>query len=380
MTFISVRGNALSLPVADASVDLIITSPPYFAHRSYESNAEALENQIGAEPTTADFLKALWDVTAECWRVLKPTGSMWVNLGDKYDKKHRTTNGSGRGELRTKSLMGMPWRYALGCIDANGEAGGQWILRSEVIWHKPNGLPESVSDRVVRKHEQWFHLTKEEVYFSAADTLRRDLGEGRLGPLPDSVWSINTEGLRGVPDHLPQHFAAYPSALPARIIQGWAPEAICTSCGTAIKRQLVRTFAGAHNLQEGERQKRRSGVRSGGTAVTLGRTDQIERRLGAEVCACGNPTAARRNAVVLDPFGGSGTTAAVAHHMGRTGISVDLSEDYARLAAWRAQGDQRIVRRLASTDPCNVIDLSTRSAVPPTVRTAPDDRDGLAAG
>lgn len=115
------------------SVDLIVTSPPYFALRSYTDGGEHYDGQIGSEATPRAFLEALWTVTAECKRVLKPSGSMWVNLGDKY---------SGG-----KSLMGLPWRYAIGCIDNLG-----LILRAEVVWSKPNGLPESVTDRVRRSH------------------------------------------------------------------------------------------------------------------------------------------------------------------------------------------------------------------------------------
>ncbi|MEK9724720.1 MAG: site-specific DNA-methyltransferase, partial [Rhodospirillaceae bacterium] len=136
-----VRGDAVSLPLADESVDLIVTSPPYFALRSYTDGGEHYDGQIGSEDTPAAFLEALWAVTAECKRVLKPSGSMWVNLGDKYGDK---------------SLMGLPWRYAIGCIDNLG-----LILRAEVVWSKPNGLPESVTDRVRRSHEQWFMFTKE---------------------------------------------------------------------------------------------------------------------------------------------------------------------------------------------------------------------------
>ena len=115
------RANALAIPLADDSVDAIIKSPPYFALRSYQDDGEHYDGQIGSEPTPRDFLEALWAVTAECKRVLKPSGSMFVNLGDKYA-------GSGDG-IPAKSLMGLPWRYAIGCIDQLG-----LILRAEMIW------------------------------------------------------------------------------------------------------------------------------------------------------------------------------------------------------------------------------------------------------
>lgn len=109
------RGNALALALADESVDLIVTSPPYFGLRSYQDGGEHYAGQIGDEPTPAEFVDALIAATAEMVRVLKPSGSIWVNLGDKY--------------ASTKSLIGIPWRYALRCIDDLG-----LILRAEVIW------------------------------------------------------------------------------------------------------------------------------------------------------------------------------------------------------------------------------------------------------
>jgi site-specific DNA-methyltransferase (cytosine-N4-specific) len=209
---------------------------------------------------------------------------MFINLGDKY--------------AGNKSLMGLPWRYALGCID--GKAGDPLILRAEIIWHKLNGLPESVTDRVRRNHEQWFHFTREGSYFSGVDEIREsttsadglsweqrkalgfkgatrginiqkqpatdgNFAPNPLGKLPGSVWSMALEPLR-VPDWLGvDHFAAFPTEWPRKLITGWSPE--------------------------------------GG--------------------------------VVLDPFGGTGTVAMVARALGRQALHVDLSIDYLKLAKWR---------------------------------------------
>jgi site-specific DNA-methyltransferase (cytosine-N4-specific) len=327
MTARVIRGDARNLPLADASVDLIVTSPPYFGLRSYQDGGEHYAGQVGDEATPQEFLEALWACTAEWMRVLKPSGSLWVNLGDKYSQRvairpssHQdglfpdredlpkdwkrdkalgltrmpyqniVDSESGR-YVREKSLIGLPWRYALGCIDHLG-----LILRAEVIWSKPNGLPESVTDRVRRSHEQWFHMVKEPRYFSAVDEVREaytlpqaSWGHTRgavvaydasrstgyehndtkaanpLGKLPGSVWTVPTEPLR-VPDHLGvDHFAAFPTEWPRRIIRGWSAPGM----------------------------------------------------------------------TVLDPFGGTGTTALVASALGRIGISVDLSHDYCRLATWR---------------------------------------------
>lgn len=186
-----IRANALDLPLADASVDLVVTSPPYFGLRSYQDGGEHYDGQIGDEATPAEFVDALLAATREMVRVLKPSGSIWVNLGDKYSatttwatKHGRGANSLAAGEyiprdavvkerplstgVPTKSLVGVPWRYALRCIDDLG-----LILRAEVIWSKPNGLPESVTDRVRRSHETWFHFTREPRYFSAVDEVSR---------------------------------------------------------------------------------------------------------------------------------------------------------------------------------------------------------------
>lgn len=311
------QADARHLPLPDGSVDLVVTSPPYYALRSYQDDGEHYAGQLGGEATPTEFVDALLDVTREMIRVLKPSGSIWVNLGDKYSasasgpagasslvsatqKERNALNGRRHLPLTIphKSLMGIPWRYALRCIDELG-----LILRAEVIWSKPNGLPESVTDRVRRSHEQWFHFTRSPRYFSAIDEIREqcyvreprpnerlglpgggmqgqrnipgrsDYGQegskprqwNPLGKLPGSVWTVPTQPLT-VPDDLGiDHFAAFPMEFPRRIIAGWSP--------------------------------------AGGT--------------------------------VLDPFGGTGTVALVAAALGRLVHHVDLSGDYCRLARWR---------------------------------------------
>ena len=347
-----VRSDATAIPLGDNTVDLIVTSPPYFALRSYQDGGEHYDGQIGSEATPTAFLEALWAVTAECWRVLKPSGSLFVNLGDKYvgsavvgsggkgeaSKVHgggsnlkANTQADGRrvtyGGIRAKSLMGLPWRYAIGCIDGQADPDGRgWVLRSEIVWSKPNGLPESVTDRVRRSHENWFHLTKEGRYYSNVDEVREPAatadpenpsyrenksakrrkglatppgqskpsleGAAReatnpLGKLPGSVWTVPTQPLI-VPDWLDvDHFAAFPTEWPRRLILGWSPP----------------------------------------------------------------------DGVVLDPFGGTGTTAMVARALGRYGVSCDLSGDYQRLAKWRIWQSGQAARVAAKTDGERQMDL-----------------------
>lgn len=425
-----VKADSRNLPYADDSVDLIVTSPPYFALRSYQDGGEHYTGQVGEEATPAEFVASLIEVTRECVRVLKPAGSLWVNLGDKYarsggvDRKARSEPGSGdvgnrkadrqvqRGVdgVREKSLIGIPWRYAIACIDDLG-----LILRAEVIWSKPNGLPESVTDRVRRSHEQWFHFTLQPRYFSAVDEIReqaeadraqavraaalaaeRGIGEahrqallsrglgdqGRsaatqsgtgkntaevlrlcaeadealgsytreftmtsqaLGKLPGSVWTIPTEPLK-VPAELGiDHFAAFPTEWPRRIINGFSPAGICDECGEG-RRPVTKT----QRTKDGEPVDLGGWKRGGVQEVTEGVGNWrfgTDRSITGYACACGtDPEWGTHPAVVLDPFGGTGTTAMVAKALGRHGITVDMSADYCRLAEWRTNDEAQIER------------------------------------
>lgn len=354
------RGDARNLPLPDESVDIIVTSPPYFALRDYKDGDDSLAGQIGAESTPDQFLDALWACAQEWWRVLASGGSLWVNLGDKY------VNGQGRvgsSVVRPKSLMGLPWRFAIGMTDGKGDPDGiGWVLRAEIVWAKPNGLPESVRDRVRRSHEQWFHFTKSERYYSAVDAIRQPHksepgreGQGALrgqrsiretgpnsgsynplGALPGSVWTVPTEPLK-VPVELGvDHFAAFPSEWPRRIILGWAPtRGVCTTCGEGLR--PVKEYAGEHIHRKDQ---------DGYSPHAEGRQPPPQWKGGVNpnpatitdwVCTCDTP-GTTRPAIILDPFGGTGTTAAVAKALGCAGISIDLSTSYCKLARWRCNG------------------------------------------
>jgi DNA modification methylase len=369
------HGNALALPQPDASVDLVVTSPPFFGLRSYTDGGEHYGGQIGSEATPGEFLDALAAATAEMTRVLKPSGSIFVNLGDKYAQNtERSRNGlsgtlDGGKPLRdaaetvttprrsngvpTKSLMLLPERYRIRCVDDLG-----LIARAVIVWAKPNGLPESVKDRVRRSHEDWVHLTREPRYFSGIDEIRepskpenlryfstqgqnttshgvaRRAAQGRsvddpansgrgiacnpLGKLPGSVWTIPTQPLRVPPELGIDHFAAFPMEWPSRLIRGWSPAGVCVECGEGRRPVRVREMA-------------RGASRSTITGYS---------------CACDVPTAPTRPAVVLDSFGGTGTTVLMARALGRQGHYVDLSADYCRLAEWRLT-DARQAKRAA---------------------------------
>ena len=401
MTAIVLRGDARGLPLPDGCADLIVTSPPYFGLRDY-----GYDGQIGSEGTPGEWLEALWACTAEWVRVLKPEGSLFVNLGDSYNSGpsgRRVSSGlagtpqAARGSIAglgaragavcsdgsraparaaPKSLLGLPWRYAIGCMDRLG-----LILRAEVIWAKPNGLPESVTDRVRRAHEQVFHFTRQPRYYAAVDEIRepyegtpqrrfsprikdrRDegrpitgwnvrwdeptAGENPLGKLPGSVWTVPSAPLQ-VPARLGvDHFAAFPPALVRPLVLGWSPPGVCTACGQGRRPVSdVRYLSGTNRpgYETAATGRHRTHIRMGdGMRVTI----------TGYACACPQPDAPTRPAVVLDPFGGTGTTALVASAYGRHAITVDLSADYCRLAAWRVSdpGERARARELPKPPP-----------------------------
>lgn len=300
-----------------SSVDCCVTSPPYWGLRDY-----GVAGQLGLEPTPAAYVESLLSVLREVHRVLKDDGTLWLNLGDSYagswgaqsrgDASPDVTHGAshisagsqiahmprgraGTGSnhrtpgLKPKDMVGIPWRVAF----ALREDG--WWLRSEIIWHKPNPMPESVEDRPTKAHEKVFLLSKRETYFYNARAIAEPLTQPRSAtaedaaraftrrrntaprsPQPDAhlsrptpetrnardVWTVPSEPYRGA------HFACFPKALAARCILAGCP--------------------------------------MGG--------------------------------VVLDPFFGSGTTGQVAASLGRRWLGVELNPKDERL--WRERTSQ----------------------------------------
>jgi hypothetical protein len=405
-------------------VDLLLCSPPYWSLRSYADNGEHYEGQIGSEETPAEYVAALLRCTREWVRVLKPAGSIFVNLGDKYAGGGQGGHGGGRlngrvgqgalaagyahpkdAGVRDKSLLGLPWRYALSCIDQLGLILRQDCIDDEdggaYVWAKPNGLPESVADRCRRAHEYVFHFVKQPRYYSAVDEIRephapetaaryaagykvpkraapemglssRGIFNGEpqatnpLGKLPGSVWEIPSAPLV-VPDRVAHarccggrkrpgctdgldHFAAFPPELPRRIILGWSPSGICTECGEGRRPQVLREIGPDH--------QGRVGTLHGGDRARLGHATERKmldglslRTITGYACACQGASAPARPAVVVDPFGGTGTTALVADVLGRTGITIDRSLDYCRLARWRTTDPAERARALGVPKP-----------------------------
>ncbi len=191
------------------SVRCVVTSPPYWGLRDY-----GIDDQIGLELTMPQFIQKLVAVFAEVRRVLTDDGTLWINIGDGYtsgnrgyratDKKNPARAMTVRPDtpegLKPKDLMGIPWRLAFALQDDG------WYLRTDIIWNKPNAMPESVKDRPTRSHEFLFMFSKSEKYFYNSDAVKQVADGGGLRNLR-TVWSVNTKPYAGA------HFATFPPEL-----------------------------------------------------------------------------------------------------------------------------------------------------------------------
>lgn len=384
------QADSRRLPLPDHCVQCVVTSPPYWGLRDY-----GVEGQIGLEPTPEAFVASMVAVFREVWRVLRDDGVLWLNLGDSYNahpgqrkvtdlagEKQRSNRGSPGApsrhveSLKPKDLIGIPWRVAF-ALQADG-----WYLRSDVIWAKPNPMPESVTDRPTKAHEYVFLLTKAERYFYDAEAVKQPLspktltvntmprkgsgiestGEklnlwmeqngGRYHPSAANlrtVWRIATQPYEGA------HFATYPEELPRRCIKAGTSEAgCCPTCRTPWMREV-----------ESERVPTRPGVSSKVYAEPPVHPGSPMRRHAGDVCgnrdpqrhvsrkvtkgwvqACRCPAADPVPCLILDPFNGSGTTGAVAQQLGRRYVGVDLSRSYLGMAVDRIKDALRPRSRL----------------------------------
>jgi site-specific DNA-methyltransferase (cytosine-N4-specific) len=204
------EARAALATLGDQAAQTIVTSPPYWGLRDY-----GIDGQIGAEPTVDEFIESLVKVFADARRVLRDDGTFWLNIGDSFTSGGRTWRQSdkklpARGMnyrpatpdgLKPKDLIGVPWKLAF-ALQADG-----WYLRTDIVWHKPNGNPESVKDRPVRVHEFLFLLTKDERYLYNYEAVRQPTDNGKGLKALRSVWNVNTEAF---PD---AHFACFPTKL-----------------------------------------------------------------------------------------------------------------------------------------------------------------------
>ena len=274
------QADARELPLADKSVHCAVTSPPYWGLREYQLG----DAGIGLEPTLGEWVTNIVAVGREVWRVLRDDGTWWLNLGDAYSGsgKHSADHanpgiskaGDRGGDIAThpqsaglppKNLMGQPWRAAFALQDDG------WILRSAIVWHKPNPMPESVRDRPTNAYDMVFLLSKQGRYFYDAEAIRQpsitgdmrrpygsegawqmdgradDMkhgGEQRNGPSAGAnarnLWTIPTQGRSDA------HFATFPDELPRRcIMAGTSERGVCAECGAPWVRRTETNRDGA---------------------------------------------------------------------------------------------------------------------------------------
>jgi len=369
--------------IESGTVQCVVTSPPYWGLRNY-----GIDNQLGLESTPEEYVEKMVEVFRQIKRVLKHDGTVWLNLGDSYNsppagnKKDRWESGDSkrfkvnkglamkshqkgsqaidrtkRTSLKPKDLVGIPWRVAFAL-----QADGFW-LRQDIIWHKPNPMPESVTDRCTKTHEYIFLLTKSAQYFYDADAIRektnrdwssvggnlkgkgihkigngyKDIGDrtldnGQYGRNKRSVWTINTQPYKEA------HFAVFPEKLPELCIKAGTSEyGECSECGKAWERivEKERTFESGSgksgNMPSG---KNGPDLQGGGETLDIrrGPVVHITTKGWQPTCSC---DADRVPQIVLDPFFGSGTTGYVAQRLGRKWIGIELNEEYIKIAEKR---------------------------------------------
>lgn len=367
-------GDALTRlrELPDSSIDCIVTSPPYWGLRDY-----GVSEQIGLEASFDDFLMRLLDVFAECYRVLKPSGSMWINMGDSYSHsggqggggKQATNRGSstkasrrqGQGvNLPQKSIIGQPWRLAF----ALQEAG--WTLRSDIIWSKPNPMPESVRDRPSRSHEYLFFFVKSRRYYYDAKAIAEPIADASLAgsgnkqrKYGDEVGRDGSHVGRSIPWKPPTGWDLEPGAHGSIHRDGRSGEVEMPDFykgslpgrkdGPGQDRRSKNSrkpnkYTDETNTRPSERMGRHPGWRKDIDAfrpLRNARTvweistqpypdahfatfpSELPRRCILAGCPEGG--------VVLDPFAGSGTTLAVAVNLARRAIGIEINPEYAEL-------------------------------------------------
>ena len=330
----------------DRSVHCCVTSPPYFGLRDY-----GVDGQVGLEDTPAEYVAKLVGVFREVRRVLRDDGTLWLNLGDSYASKRV-------GRLKHKDLVGIPWHVAFS-LRADG-----WYLRQDIIWHKPNPMPESVTDRCTKAHEYVFLLTKSPRYYYDANAIREPIKptSGKINGAPlrgphvmkegarrteprsynvikganrRSVWTITTKPFKGA------HFATFPPDLVEPcILAGTSERGACPECGAPWVRKMSGmkykppvVEAGERNVDDSRGDKTR---KLDGKSAAWRDAVASQRTLGFfSSCECGKEPVP---ATVLDPFGGSGTTGMVAARHGRRSTLIELNPEYVEIMRARIAG------------------------------------------
>jgi len=420
-------GDALEClrAMTDESVNCIVTSPPYWGLRDYgtgtweggdaecdhdqrrrerdpdsksatnsgssrdnvagqvdcrKCGARRIDQQLGLEPTPEIYMARMVEVFREARRVLRRDGTCWVNLGDSYaggaggrgdsgneiDGRPTSVKHDGKriprdaGSLKPKDLCGIPWRVAF-ALQADG-----WYLRSDIIWAKPNPMPESVTDRPTKAHEYLFLLSREPRYFYDAEAIREaDTGQqharnvlhgapslepsgglknphGGLWGTPEkngsgrnrrTVWTIATQPFPEA------HFATFPEKLVEPCVLAGCPAQTCPECGAPWERVVESHIEGTARHERGRYAQHSGGD---GTNSFLSKTavhgTKISETLGYRpTCACGREDT--MPGTLLDLFCGSGTALLVTLRLGRRAVGIELKPEYMDMARKRIAGE-----------------------------------------
>jgi DNA modification methylase len=348
------------------------------------------DDQLGLEETPEQFVENLVKVFQEVRRVLRDDGTVWLNLGDSYcgtghkgdtiDPRYQGRNGQKVAlnnkiqGLKQKDLVGIPWRVAF-ALQADG-----WYLRQDIIWSKPNPMPESVQDRCTKAHEYIFLLSKSSKYYYDSEAIKEEIQDesakrllrgvsdnhknsfGAPGQTPHtmnkprknvrkqftsdmeedgtlmigekrnkrSVWTVTTK------PYSEAHFATYPPELIKPCILAGCPEKVCANCGKPYVRGIESTRLKRNELPKND-PRYRPNTYEGTYKNINGKADAgytQTKDLGLQKqCQC--ETNETKSGTVLDPFGGSGTTAQVANNLNRNAILCELNPEYVEIAKGR---------------------------------------------
>lgn len=330
-----INGNALHIPLTDSVVQCVITSPPYYGLRDY-----GVDGQIGLEQSPEEYVSKLVDVFREIWRVMRHDGTLWLNLGDsyagsggpgnqydnkssngfkgaftKYDNPNRVVKG-----LKPKDLIGIPWRVAF-ALQADG-----WYLRSDIIWHKPNPMPESVTDRPTKSHEYLFLLAKAERYYYDADAISEDVTGSTITRLSQNIdGQTGSERANGGNKTNGNMKAVGKAYFFARSVNECPPP-------------------GQRNQHREDREEiEYTGKRNRRTVWTIPTRPYSGAHFATFPPALVEPcilAGSRPGDLVMDPFSGTSTVGEVAIQHRRRYIGIELNPEYLPLAIDRTNGTQ----------------------------------------